>query len=164
MPDVLTWVRRAPDSWLHNLHYLAFLFWLRMLSGPLSNVFCVRSAPNILQNENCQFDTAATLACIAPMHMSRSPLWGSNPRPYAYEAHALPTELRRHMRCRLRMLFLPMLQACEGLDPPRYRMWVDMWNVCILLWSKKMKPEDITERTTNIRIANHNQLFYKQIE
>ena len=26
-----------------------------------------------------------------------SPLWGSNPRPYAYEAHALPTELRRHM-------------------------------------------------------------------
>ena len=27
-----------------------------------------------------------------------SPLWGSNPRPYAYEAHALPTELRRHWR------------------------------------------------------------------
>jgi hypothetical protein len=26
---------------------------------------------------------------------SKSPLWGSNPRPYAYEAHALPTELRR---------------------------------------------------------------------
>jgi hypothetical protein len=26
----------------------------------------------------------------------RSPLWGSNPRPYAYEAHALPAELRRH--------------------------------------------------------------------
>ena len=24
-----------------------------------------------------------------------SPLWGSSPRPYAYEAHALPTELRR---------------------------------------------------------------------
>ena len=24
-----------------------------------------------------------------------SPLWGSNPRPYAYGAHALPTELRR---------------------------------------------------------------------
>ena len=24
-----------------------------------------------------------------------SPLWGSNPRPYAYEAHALPAELRR---------------------------------------------------------------------
>ena len=30
-------------------------------------------------------------------HLSKSPLWGSNPRPYAYEAHALPTELRR--RC-----------------------------------------------------------------
>ena len=26
-----------------------------------------------------------------------SPLWGSNPRPYAYEAHALPAELRRHL-------------------------------------------------------------------
>ena len=26
-----------------------------------------------------------------------SPLWGSSPRPYAYEAHALPTELRRHL-------------------------------------------------------------------
>ena len=24
---------------------------------------------------------------------TRSPQWGSNPRPYAYEAHALPTEL-----------------------------------------------------------------------
>ena len=24
-----------------------------------------------------------------------SPLWGSNPRPYAYEAHALPAELKR---------------------------------------------------------------------
>ena len=27
-----------------------------------------------------------------------SPLWGLNPRPYAYEAHALPAELRRHLR------------------------------------------------------------------
>ena len=27
-----------------------------------------------------------------------SPLWGSNPRPYAYGAHALPTELRRQVR------------------------------------------------------------------
>ena len=26
-----------------------------------------------------------------------SPLWGSNPWPYAYEAHALPAELRRRM-------------------------------------------------------------------
>ena len=26
-----------------------------------------------------------------------SPLRGSSPRPYAYEAHALPTELRRHV-------------------------------------------------------------------
>ena len=28
---------------------------------------------------------------------AKSPLGGSNPRPYAYEAHALPTELRRRM-------------------------------------------------------------------
>ena len=27
----------------------------------------------------------------------KSPLWGSNPRPYAYETHALPTELRRRL-------------------------------------------------------------------
>ena len=26
-----------------------------------------------------------------------APMWGSNPRPYAYEAHALPAELRRHL-------------------------------------------------------------------
>lgn len=26
---------------------------------------------------------------------AKSPLWGSNPRPYAYGAHALPAELRR---------------------------------------------------------------------
>ena len=29
--------------------------------------------------------------------LNKSPLWGSSPRPYAYEAHALPTELRRHL-------------------------------------------------------------------
>ena len=29
-------------------------------------------------------------------HSQESPLWGSNPRPYAYEAHALPAELQRH--------------------------------------------------------------------
>ena len=29
------------------------------------------------------------------LRSNASPLWGSNPRPYAYEAHALPTELRR---------------------------------------------------------------------
>ena len=29
-----------------------------------------------------------------------SPLWGSNPRPYAHEAHALPTELKR-LTCRI---------------------------------------------------------------
>ena len=36
---------------------------------------------------------------LAPESVERSmsPLWGSNPRPYAYEAHALPTELRRPM-------------------------------------------------------------------
>ena len=28
-----------------------------------------------------------------------SPLWGSNPRPYAYEAHALPAELKGHVLC-----------------------------------------------------------------
>ena len=28
---------------------------------------------------------------------TKSPQWGSNPRPYAYEAHALPTELKRHL-------------------------------------------------------------------
>ena len=34
----------------------------------------------------------------APFHMSRqAPMMGSNPRPYAYEAHALPTELRRQL-------------------------------------------------------------------
>ena len=27
-----------------------------------------------------------------------SPLRGLSPRPYAYEAHALPAELRRHMQ------------------------------------------------------------------
>ena len=26
----------------------------------------------------------------------RAPSWGSTPRPYTCEAHALPTELRRH--------------------------------------------------------------------
>ena len=28
---------------------------------------------------------------------TRSPLWGLNPRPYAYEAYALPAELKRRL-------------------------------------------------------------------
>ena len=40
-----------------------------------------------------------------------SPLWGSNPRPYAYEAHALPTELRRHC---LKLRFQPSPRAREA--------------------------------------------------
>ena len=30
-----------------------------------------------------------------PCHAQESRLWGSNPRPYTYEMHALPTERRR---------------------------------------------------------------------
>ena len=33
-----------------------------------------------------------------------SPLWGSNPRPYAYGAHALPTELKRRLFAQARVL------------------------------------------------------------
>ena len=33
--------------------------------------------------------------CKRPAMGNMSPLWGSNPRPYAYEAHALPAELKR---------------------------------------------------------------------
>ena len=36
-----------------------------------------------------------SLSSLTHLRVARSPLWGSNPRPYAYEAHALPTELRR---------------------------------------------------------------------
>ena len=32
-----------------------------------------------------------------PLLGCASPLWGSNQQPYAYEAHALPAELRRHI-------------------------------------------------------------------
>ena len=33
-------------------------------------------------------------SCVtASLHATQSPQWGSNPRPYAYEAYALPTEL-----------------------------------------------------------------------
>jgi hypothetical protein len=38
----------------------------------------------------------------------KSPLWGSNPRPYACEAHALPTELKRLTR---------MVHATSDLAP-----------------------------------------------
>ena len=37
--------------------------------------------------------------CKLPAMGNMSPLWGLNPRPYAYEAHALPAELRR--RCQM---------------------------------------------------------------
>ena len=47
----------------------------------------------------------------------KSPLRGSNPRPYAYEAHALPTELRR--RCE---------RTEEGLDIAGAHLFL-LWQV-----------------------------------
>ena len=41
---------------------------------------------------------ADPLSVSIPCPAQDSRLWGSNPRPYAYEAHALPTELRRQLR------------------------------------------------------------------
>ena len=44
-------------------------------------------------------DMFAPMRGKAQVHAPRkSRLWGSNPRPHAYEAHALPTELRRQLR------------------------------------------------------------------
>ena len=46
-----------------------------------------------VQEQRAMFSLAPALRVAG----RTSPLWGSNPRPYAYEAHALPTELRRHV-------------------------------------------------------------------
>ena len=45
-------------------------------------------------------DTCLCELDIAKRHATsrrRSPLWGLNPRPYAYEAYALPAELKRRL-------------------------------------------------------------------
>ena len=57
--------------------------------------------PTRLLRENRALKCLASPAMyVFPSHVklqqSKSPLWGSSPRPYAYEAHALPAELRRH--------------------------------------------------------------------
>ena len=47
----------------------------------------------------CQWgeqDIAIPVAGTLPARQ-QSPLWGLSPRPYAYEAHALPAELRRQV-------------------------------------------------------------------
>ena len=41
--------------------------------------------------------------CVMNTH---SPLWGLNPRPYAYGAYALPSELKRPIREIFRNVFL----------------------------------------------------------
>ena len=48
-------------------------------------------------------DMFAPMRGKAQVHAPRkSRLLGSNPRPYAYEAHALPTELRRLLHSHFR--------------------------------------------------------------
>ena len=52
-------------------------------------------------------------------HLQESPLWGSNPRPYAYEAHALPAELRRPWFSAGSSASIPIRQSLQlwwGLD------------------------------------------------
>jgi hypothetical protein len=46
-----------------------------------------------------------------------SPLWGLNPRPYAYEAHAQPTELRRPLAS---LLLMPLSQIVTGAQRVRF--------------------------------------------
>ena len=55
---------------------------------------------------------------------SKSPLWGSNPRPYAYGAHALPTELKGHMQAGEATFAAPHGMAgtfAPAAKPPRPR-------------------------------------------
>ena len=54
----------------------------------------VRVLPGSLLNFRTE-GTCKCAQCIWSAIQKTSPLWGSNPRPYAYEAHALPAELRR---------------------------------------------------------------------
>ena len=52
----------------------------------------------------------------------QSPLWGSNPRPYAYEAHALPAELRRLLQwiCDKLVERNPQTIEIEGMPEQSY--------------------------------------------
>ena len=60
----------------------------------------------------------------------KSPLWGSNPRPYAYEAHALPTELRRHIRNQSRITRYPS-KCCIWALPSQFERTLDsLRSVC----------------------------------
>ena len=65
---------------------------LQLSNGPWfdsgSPDFGPRHVPQHLQSAHV-FAQGHTTLC------TKSPLWRSSPRPYAYEAHALPTELRR---------------------------------------------------------------------
>ena len=57
----------------------------------------------------------------APVHILRtvckrhSPLWGLNPRPYAYEAYALPTELKRRMHIFDKSVVCVCMQNCATI-------------------------------------------------
>ena len=66
-----------------------------------------------------------------------SPLWGSNPRPYAYEAHALPAELRRPC-CRVPICTRCMNNICASGD--KHIFLTD--NAARVLLARQQKPGD----------------------
>eukprot|EP00971_Amphidinium_carterae_P286977 5697058-Amphidinium_carterae.1 len=70
--------------------------WLRPLPMEAMRVvsiatFCKIAAQSAYSADDCKarLKQANFMAC----GVSNSPLWRSNPRPYAYEAYALPTAL-----------------------------------------------------------------------
>jgi hypothetical protein len=74
-------------------------------------------------------DFCASELKVAKWHdnsLRRSPLWGLNPRPYAYEAYALPTELKRRLDKAHRYL---QIDACN----PRQKG--------IIFWRPSWPPE-----------------------
>ena len=66
---------------------------------PFENALTKRTLYQLNQSHHQWFanNRDSVLGQFQSLLACASPLWGSNPRPYAYEAHALPAELRRHL-------------------------------------------------------------------
>ena len=95
-------------------------------------------------------ETERSCAHVHHARCYESPLWGSNPRPHAYEAHALPTELRRQITISLSHSNLPIVgirysggermgkSVVAQQSSMAMRRVADAFGLYVFLWGKRL--------------------------
>ena len=101
-------------------------------------------------------DIAIPVAGTLPARQ-QSPLWGLSPRPYAYEAHALPAELRRQVflyGCALYHLFMTL---CVYFGFSRHKHILKLGSV--IVWQSLAGTPRTVQQTAPVRSSLHDFLL-----